>query len=118
MTIKLLFWTLNILSILSIFFLMVFSIDCFEPEVPPRQALLCFLIHNIPAWILIVAFFVAQKSEMDGGVVFITLLMAMGMIFNSFTTNPTSQIVIFSFAVLWVLFIPHDYLSKKAKAQP
>jgi hypothetical protein len=110
---RILYWAPRILTILAILFVSVFSLDCFEPGVPLGKSLLCFLVHNLPAWILTGVLLVAWKWETAGGVAFLILFMAMGVIFSSFTTNFASLFVIFPFAVTGALFILHDQLPQK-----
>ncbi len=107
---KVLYWAPRILAILAILFLTIFSLDCFEAGVPIGKALLCFLIHNLPAWALTGVLVLAWKWETAGGIAFMFLFIAMGELFNSFTTNLASFIVIFPFAVTGALFILHDQL--------
>lgn len=117
MTTKILYWTPRGLAILAILFVMIFSFDCFETGEPLGKALLCFLIHNIPAWIFVAALIFAWKLETAGGLIFILLFIAAGIYFNSFTSNKASLIVIFPFLLTGALFILHDQLSKKAKTR-
>jgi len=68
---KFIYWTPRILSILFILFLMLFSLDVFEPGLSAREIAIGLFMHNIPALILLVVLVVSWKHEIVGGVVFI-----------------------------------------------
>ena len=111
MTKKLLYWTPRILAILAILFMMVFSMDCFE--MGGKDALICLVMHNIPAFIIIIVLIVAWKWELIGGILFAVAFIAAGIFFNSFTGNPASLIVISPFLVVGILFITYHLLYKE-----
>ena len=113
MTKKLLYWTPRILAILAILFMMVFSMDCFE--MGGKDALICLVMHNIPAFIIIIVLIVAWKWELIGGILFAVAFIAAGIFFNSFTGNPASLIVISPFLVVGILFIVDYYLYLRKK---
>jgi hypothetical protein len=66
-----LFWVPRILSILYILFLGLFSLDVFGMGAGFWVTLAGFLIHNIPALILLGALILAWRWEWIGAVVFI-----------------------------------------------
>ncbi|MGC8739542.1 MAG: DUF7670 domain-containing protein [Candidatus Hydrogenedens sp.] len=68
---KFMYWTPRILSILFILFLMLFSLDVFSEELGFWQTLIGLIMHNMPAFVLIVVLIFAWKYEMVGGVAFI-----------------------------------------------
>ena len=68
---KLLFWIPRILGIIFVLFLMMFSLDVFEPELTAWQIIIWLFMHNIPAFILLVVLLISWKYEIVGGVVFI-----------------------------------------------
>ena len=104
---KLLFWTPRVLAILAILFLMLFSLDCFEPGQGIRNQLICFLMHNIPAFIIIVILAVSWKWEMLGGVLLIGAALAGSLVFNGFSGNWGVNIVMAPFVVAGGLFLVH-----------
>jgi hypothetical protein len=104
---KVLYWTPRILSIISILFMMMFSIDVFSENVPLSRQLLGFLIHNIPAFVLIAVLIIAWKWEITGGVIFIVITITLSILFRSFAGNPYSLLVIGPFLLIGILFIWH-----------
>lgn len=110
---KLLQWIPRIITILAVLFMMLFSLDCFEEGYPLGQKMICFLMHNIPSFVCIMALYIAWKWELIGGVIFIVIFIAAGIFFNSFKGNPGSLVVISPFLVAGILFIIHPIISKE-----
>jgi hypothetical protein len=65
------FWTPRVLSILFILFLVLFSLDVFEPEVGFWQIVLGLLIHNLPSIVLLIILIVFWNKGIVPGVIFI-----------------------------------------------
>jgi hypothetical protein len=108
-----LFWIPRIISILAIVFVVMFSLDVFGGNEPITKKLLAFLIHNIPALILIAALIIAWKRELIGGILFIVLFLVGCYFFKSFAGNPASLIVISPFLLVGILFILSSTRTKK-----
>jgi len=68
---KLLFWTPRILGIIFVLFLMMFSLDVFEPGLTVQQIAIGLFMHNIPALFLLIILIISWKYEIVGGIVFI-----------------------------------------------
>lgn len=68
---KILYWSPRVLGILFIIFLMMFSLDVFEPELTAEQIAIGLFMHNIPALILLLSLIFSWKHEIVGGVAFI-----------------------------------------------
>jgi hypothetical protein len=68
---KFIYWTPRILGIIFIIFLMIFSLDVFEPGLTIWQIITGLLIHNIPALFLLLILIISWKHEIVGGVTFI-----------------------------------------------
>jgi len=98
-------WIPRIISILAIVFVVMFSLEVFGGNEPITKKLLAFLVHNIPALILIAALIIAWKRELIGGILFIVLFLAGCYFFKSFAGNPGSLIVISPFLLVGLLFI-------------
>lgn len=107
---KILFWIPRVTAILAILFMGMFSLDVFGGNEPPGKQLLGFLIHNIPALIIIGVLAIAWKWELIGGILFLLAALAGGVFFQGFTTNPASLIVMAPFALSGFLFILHHAL--------
>jgi hypothetical protein len=112
-------WTPRILSIAFVLFLMVFSLDVFEPGLSAREIATGLFMHNIPALILLAVVVISWKREIVGGIVFIivgilfTVRMAATMITNQFEWIGLSQLIIAGPAFLiGVLFIV-NWLKKR-----
>jgi len=110
---KILFWTPRILAILAILFMMLFSMDCFGGNYTLREQLLCFVMHNIPAYILILALILAWKKEMAGGILFLLAALAGSIYFRAFSGNPGVLIILLPFVITGILFIVHKVLFEK-----
>ncbi|MCI0479242.1 hypothetical protein L0Y59_01735 [Candidatus Uhrbacteria bacterium] len=67
---KPLFWIPRVLSLMFVAFLMLFSLDVFEPGRSAGEVALGLLIHNIPALVLLALTVVAWKRELVGAVTF------------------------------------------------
>jgi hypothetical protein len=68
---KLLLWTPRILGVIFVLFLMMFSLDVFQPGLTTWQIVSGLLIHNIPALFLLTILIISLKYEILGGIVFI-----------------------------------------------
>lgn len=69
---KYLYWAPRILGVFFVLFLMMFSLDVFEPGVAAWQIALGLFIHNIPAFVLLGLLIVAWKHVIVGAVAFTT----------------------------------------------
>ena len=67
---KFLYWTPRILGIIFILFLMMFSLDVFEPGLTVWQITVGLFMHNIPALILLITLIISWQHELVGGIVF------------------------------------------------
>ena len=112
---KTLYWIPRIFSILSILFMMMFSLDVFGGDEPLIRQLHGFLKHNIPAFILIIALIIAWRYEIAGGAIFILLFIALGIFWRSFSGNWGSLILIAPYFIVGILFILHRALPAKSK---
>jgi hypothetical protein len=111
---KFLYWTPRILAILAILFMMMFSLDCFEEGVT-NDILICFVMHNIPAFILIIALVIAWKWEMIGGILFLASFLVGCIFFGVFKGNWGAGIIMLPFAITGALFLFHHNLYRKRK---
>lgn len=68
---KPLYWAPRILGIIFILFLMMFSLDIFQPGLTAWQITIGLFMHNIPALILLIILIISWKYEIVGGIVFI-----------------------------------------------
>jgi hypothetical protein len=112
MKMRIIYWIPRIIGILAILFMMMFSFDCFGGEYNLKEQLICFFMHNIPSFIIVLFLVIAWKWEMIGGVLFIVACIAMSIFFKSFAGNPASLIVIAPFLLAGILFIVYDQLNK------
>jgi membrane-bound ClpP family serine protease len=70
---RLLYWLPRLLGILFAVFLVLLSMDVFEPGIDPIQIALAFAIHLIPAVLFLTVLWVAWRWEGLGGVGFLIL---------------------------------------------
>lgn len=111
---KLLYWSTRILAILAILFFFLFSFDCFGNG-SIKEQVICFLMHNIPAFILIVILLIAWRREMAGGVMFILAAFAGSFFFRVFSGNPAALIVLSPLLLIGILFILQDGMFMKKR---
>lgn len=111
MVLNILKWFARILAILSILFMLMFSLDAFEGNESFGRQLLGFMMHNIPAFALIIALVIAWRYEIAGGVLFILSFLALGIFFKSFAGNSGSLIIIAPFLISGIAFILHGVLA-------
>ena len=101
------FWLPRILTILSILFMAMFSLDSLGGNEPIMKKLTGLLIHNIPVLIITIALIIAWKREIAGGILLIFLSAAAAIYFRSFAGNPGSLPVIAPFFLEGLLFVLH-----------
>jgi hypothetical protein len=107
---KLFYWLPRALAILAILFMMMFSLDCFSDSWTFGKQILCFLMHNIPAGIVILVLIISWKWELAGGILFLLTAVAGSMYFRGFSGNPGVLIVMLPFVVTGFLFILNHFL--------
>ncbi len=105
-----LYWAPRILAILAILFMMMFSLDCFEGPSSFKEQLICFFMHNIPAFVVIAILVLAWNWEWMGGVLFVAAFFAMSIFFFGFSRNYAALIVTSPFLITGLLFLLHYYL--------
>ena len=115
MATKILYWTPRLIAILAIGFMMMFSTDCFGPEYSFEEKMTCFLMHNIPAYLVIIVLVMAWKWELVGGILFIAAALFGAFWFNGFGSNPGVLPIMVPFLLTGILFILHDYFIRKVK---
>lgn len=115
MLLRILYWFPRILAILSILFMIMFSLDSFGGDIPLGKQVLGFLAHNIPAFILIIVLVFAWKYEIIGGALFILMFFALDIYFKSFSGNPASLMITTPFFLAGAMFILHQVLSARSK---
>lgn len=112
-------WTPRILSIAFILFLMMFSLDVFEPGLSAGEIALGLFMHNIPALILLAVVVISWKREIVGGIVFIivgilfTVRMLATMTMNQFELDGLSQLIIAGPAFLIGILFILNWLKKR-----
>ena len=68
---KFLYWLPRILGILFTLFISIFALDAFGEGIPFLEAVVGFLIHLVPTYIMIAILLIAWKWELVGGILFI-----------------------------------------------
>jgi len=107
---KMFYWSPRVLAILAILFLMLFSLDCFEAGQGLGRQLTCFLMHNIPAYIVIAVLVISWKWEFPGGLLFIAAAIGGSIFFHGFSGNWGVNIIMAPFLITGILFILHFYI--------
>lgn len=70
---KLVEWSPRVLSMIFIVFIMLFSLDIFEPGVPWYDIIVGLFIHNIPAFILIIILWLSLNKPLIGAITYFLL---------------------------------------------
>ena len=109
---KFFYWLPRVLTILSILFMALFSLDSFGGNESAGKKMLVFLMHNIPVFILVVILIIAWKREVAGGIILILASLTGCLFFHSFTGNSGSIIVIAPFFLEGSLFLLHGIVNK------
>lgn len=68
---RFIYWTPRIAGILFVLFLMLFSLDIFQPGLTVQQIAVGLFMHNIPALFLLFVLIISWRYEIVGGIVFI-----------------------------------------------
>ncbi len=68
---KFLYWLPRILGILFVLFISIFALDAFGEGIPFMEAVVGFLIHLVPTYIMIAILIIAWKRVLVGGILFI-----------------------------------------------
>lgn len=110
---SILFWTPRMLAILAILFMMMFSLDCFDCTSNVKEQLICFAMHNIPAFVVFLILLIAWKWELAGGTLFMLAAVAGSIYFRAFSGNPGVLIILLPFVITGILFIVHNDLPNK-----
>jgi hypothetical protein len=117
-----LLWTPRVLAIIAILFVMMFSFDVFGGNEPIHKQLIGFLVHNIPAFVLMVVLAIAWKREFVGGILFILLGLSLSpfvFMINYKMNNSISMslgiilLITFPFVVVGILFILNHYMTQR-----
>lgn len=107
---NMIYWSARILAFLLIGFLFMFSLDVFEIEATFWNQMLGFLMHNIPAIILILAIVIGWKMEIIPAILFMTGAIVL-FIMTAFNDNLGSVLVSFPLVIPAVLVSILFYLS-------
>ena len=120
--IKIVHWIPRILCILAILFLEMFALDSFDSRYTLGQQLLAFLMHSIPAIVLIAILILSWKKELIGGIIFILLGVGFSpsIFLHNYAMNHSIWISLsiilmlnFPFILTGALFIYSNFLKKK-----
>ena len=111
---KFLYWLPRILGILFTIFISIFALDAFGEGIPFLKAVVGFLIHLIPTYIVIAVLLIAWKRELVGGILFI--LVGASYLGCAHIPHWTAFLLIGGPPVLTgLLFIPAYLVSKRGK---
>ncbi len=119
---KFIYWTPRILAIIFILFLMMFSLDIFEPGLTAGQIAVGLFMHNIPALFLLIILIISWRHEIIGGVVFIlagllyVLMLAMTPKFEWYMLSWSVTITGQAF-LIGILFLTNWFKKKELQRQ-
>lgn len=118
---KYIYWTPRILGIIFVLFLMMFSLDVFEPGLTAWQIALGLFMHNIPSLFLLIILIISWKHEAVGGIVFI--LAGISYISLTATSSQLPWYIVLSWSLIvagpafliGILFLANWFKKKKYK---
>lgn len=113
MTKKILFWIPRTIAILAVGFMMMFSLDCFGEGQSIGKMLICFLMHNIPAFVLILILVLFWKKNLIPGILFIVAAFVLAIRFDGFGKNWGVLIIAAPFLLAGILFLVNFFLDKR-----
>lgn len=70
---QLLFWSPRVLGVLFALFLGLFALDVFSEDLSVADAILAFLIHLIPTYVVLIVIFIAWNRDDIGAIIFFAL---------------------------------------------
>ena len=110
-----LYWTPRVLVRLFALFMGAFALDTFQEALAPGEMALAFLIHLVPAFIVLATLGVAWRRELLGGVLFVALAVVYVVITRGRAEPLTYLLVAGPPVLVGVLFIAHHtLLSRRA----
>jgi len=101
------------LGIIFIVFLSLFSLDAFSEPAPWYAILAGFLIHLIPALVLLIILLYAWRSEFIGGIIFLLLSIVFTFFFGTYKSSGSFILITMPVILTGILFILHEKLEKK-----
>ena len=121
-TLRIFYWLPRVLCILAIFFVSIFALDAFSPELSFWSQIGAFIVHLIPSFVLLILLILAWKKELIGGILF--TIIGLGLTPIIFTHNYRMNHSIFlslgiilsitiPFVIVGILFIISHYMKKK-----
>ena len=110
---KFLFWIPRVVAILAVLFMMMFSLDSMGEGQTFRDILVCFLMHNIPAFVLILILVLLWKRDLVMGILFVLAAFVLAIRFNGFGKNWGVLIIAAPFLIAGIIFIGNHFLLKK-----
>ena len=121
-TLKIIHWIPRILCILAIAFIELFAMDSFDPRLSVPEQMLHFLMHSIPAIILIIFLVTAWKWELIGGMIFMIIGIGFSPLIFSMNYHMNHSVwislgiiasITFPFILIGALFILCHFMKKK-----
>lgn len=108
---QILFWSPRILGILFALFLSLFALDVFSEGLSVADAILAFLIHLIPTYIVLIVVFISWNRDDMGAIIF--FVMALFYIVSSSWESWAISGPLILIGALYLI----TYLVKKAKPE-
>ena len=100
-------WENRILAILASLLPAIFSLDSFSEGRPWSEAVLAFIVHNVPTYILLGILVVAWFKEWLGGLLYLAAAILMFFWFGWGAT-----LVILPVIIVGLLFLAHWFFSR------
>ncbi len=102
---RIIHWAPRVAAIMIIFFTSLFSLDVFEMEGSPLELLGAFLIHNIPAIVMIIILILAWKRPVVGFVAFLVAAVLFAAFFvRDIYSLPNLLLFVFPILLVALLF--------------
>lgn len=99
------YWLPRVLAVLFICFVSLFSLDVFSMEGTAIEKLVGFLMHSIPAILLIICLVLAWKKEKEGGIAFVILAVAFTLFFKTYQSWETFLLLSLPILLIGLIFL-------------
>ncbi len=84
---KIVFWIPRTIGIGALLLLLLFSFDCFEGGSSMGDMLTCFVMHNLPSFLILALLIIFWKNDLALGIIFFSTAVLLALAFDGFGSN-------------------------------
>jgi len=111
-------WLPRILAIAFALFLSLFATDAFGEDIPVLQALMGFLIHLAPVYVLVIVTVIGWRWPVVGGVLFVVAGLMMTFWFNTYRSAITFLLISLPVFVIGLLMLVDGFFVENRPHSP